>query len=108
MNGMTANLSPILQVHLLELEKRLGIELTVNSGYRDPEHNRDVGGVEDSEHTHDPADGADVMCLRSVTRYKLIKEALDIGISRIGIGKDFVHIGVADDLPQLVLWTYYK
>ena len=51
----------------------LGFELDINSGYRDPSHNADVGGVPDSEHTYDPAEGADIVCLRSVTRYKMLK-----------------------------------
>lgn len=107
MKGATTNLSPLLLVHLLELEKRLGFELTINSGYRDPDHNRDVGGVEGSEHTDDPAQGADVLCLRSVTRFKMLKHLFDMGVQRIGIGKDFLHVGVSKDKPANVAWHYY-
>ncbi len=107
MTGAIANLSLILTVHLLEIEKQMGCTLTINSGYRDPDHNADVGGVPKSEHTDDPANGADVLCKRAVTRYKLVKIALALGMARIGIGKDFVHLGVSETLPQSVLWTYY-
>jgi uncharacterized protein YcbK (DUF882 family) len=107
MDGQTTNLHPELLAVLSELEHRMGFELTVNSGYRDPEHNGDVGGVEDSEHTYDPAKGADVFCRRSVTRYRMLKELFAMGVTRIGIGKEFIHIGVAGDKPQHVCWDYY-
>ena len=108
MTGETANLSPALMAVLTELEQRMGFELRIDSGYRDPTHNEDVGGVEGSEHTHDPADAVDVFCQRSVTRFQMVRELLALGVRRIGIGKTFVHVGVSTDHPQEVLWTYYK
>lgn len=107
MNGAIINLHTDLFKVLLELERRLGFEIQVTSGYRDPEHNRDVGGVDGSEHTYDPAEGADVFCQRSVTRFKMVKHLLDMGITRIGIGATFVHVGIAKDKPKEVIWTYY-
>jgi len=91
----------------MELEHRLGMEVTITSGYRDPEHNQDVGGVAGSEHTYDPAQGVDILCKRSVTRFRMLRELLDMGVQRIGIGKDFLHVGIATDKPQGVVWTYY-
>lgn len=85
----------------------MGFELNINSGYRDPDHNVDVGGVPDSEHTYDPAEGADVLCLRSSTRFKMLKALLDMGITRIGIGQTFIHVGIATDKPDAVCWHYY-
>lgn len=107
MKGEIANLSKPLTDVLLELERRMGFELTINSGYRDPGHNEDVGGVSQSEHTHDPSDGADVFCQRSVTRFRMVKELLAMGVQRIGIGKTFVHVGVSAEHPRAVMWTYY-
>lgn len=107
MTGATQNLHPDLVAVLTELERRLGFSLTVNSGYRDPTHNEDVGGVPDSEHTDDPATAADVLCLRSVTRFRMLKELFAMNIRRIGIGATFIHIGISTDHPQDVVWTYY-
>lgn len=107
MNGATANLSPGLTAILVELESRMGFELTLTSGYRTPEHNEAVGGVTDSEHTDDPANGADVLCKRGITRWKMLKHLFDLGVSRIGLGKDFIHIGVSSEKPQQVAWEYY-
>lgn len=108
-NWLSHNLHPKLKQHLGELEKRVGFKLTMTSGYRTPEYNADpkVGGVPGSEHTYDPAEGVDILCKRSVTRFKMVKELLDMGVTRIGIGKEFVHIGIAADKPQRVIWTYY-
>jgi len=107
MKGEIRNLHPTLVTLLTDLEQRMGFELNINSGYRDPGHNVDVGGVPDSEHTYDPAEGADVLCLRSVTRFKMVKALLDLGVRRIGIGQTFVHVGIATDKPQDVCWHYY-
>ena len=104
---LSLHLHPILKRHLGELEKRMGFALPVTSGYRDPMHNEDVGGVPDSEHTYDPAEGVDVLCKRSTTRFKMLKELFDMGLTRIGIGADFIHIGIAADKPQNCAWTYY-
>lgn len=107
LSGATKNLSPALVAILCELERRMGFELRIESGYRDPTHNEDVGGVDQSEHTHDPSDGADVFCQRSVTRFKMLRELLDMGVRRIGIGKTFIHVGVSTSHPQDVIWHYY-
>lgn len=108
MTGRTANIHPDLKSKIMELEHRLGMEVTITSGYRDPEHNRDVGGVEGSEHTYDPAQGVDILCKRSVTRFRMLRELFDMGVQRIGIGKDFLHVGIATDKPQAVAWVYYS
>jgi hypothetical protein len=105
--GETHNLHPDLRDKLLFLEKAMGFELNVNSGYRDPGHNVDVGGVPDSEHTYDPAEGADVLCLRSSTRFKMLRVLFTMGVQRIGIGSTFIHVGIASDKPKEVAWTYY-
>ena len=105
---MSMNLHPILKRHLRELQKRMGFSLTITSGYRHPDQNKEVGGVNDSEHTYDPAEAVDVLCKRSITRFKMVKELMDMGITRIGIGNEFIHIGIGADKPQHVMWDYYK
>jgi uncharacterized protein YcbK (DUF882 family) len=108
MKGKLENLHPDLLTVLQNIEELVDIELTVNSGYRTPTHNASVGGVEHSEHTYSPAKGADIMCLRSVTRWNIVKAAIVCGVRRVGIGADFVHIGIATDKPQDVMWLYER
>ena len=107
MTGMTTNLHPDLMAVLTQLEHRMGFELQVTSGYRDPEHNKDVGGVESSEHTADPAMAADILCQRSTTRYKMLRELFSMAVRRIGIGNTFLHVGISLDHPQDCAWDYY-
>lgn len=107
MQGKTEHLHPELTSMLLLLEAQMGFELTVTSGKRDEKHNEEVGGVPDSEHTYDPAEGADILCKQGITRYKMLKWLIDHDIRRIGIGKDFIHVGIAEDKPQFVVWHYY-
>ena len=107
MTGKTANLHPELVDILTRLQGAMGFELNINSGHRDPEHNDKVGGVADSEHTYSPAEGADVLCKQGITRYKMLKWLLTHDIRRIGIGEEFIHIGIAEDKPQFVVWHYY-
>lgn len=75
------------------IRERLGVPITVNSGYRCPEHNAEVGGVPDSQHVLGTAadityDGVDVDYLAEI--------AEECGAD--GIGKyyhqDFVHVDV--------------
>ena len=107
MKGKVQSLHPDLMEILIGLEAEMGFELTITSGQRDDAHNVEVGGVPGSEHTYDPAKGADVLCRQSVTRYKMVKHLLATGVRRIGIGNEFVHIGIAADKPQFVMWDYY-
>ena len=85
----------------------MGFELTITSGYRTPEHNVSVGGVPDSEHTSRPAEGVDILCKQSLTRYQMLQWCFRFNVQRIGIGKDFLHIGIAEDKPSQMVWTYY-
>lgn len=107
MTGKTDNIHPDLLELIHQLEQRLGYELTITSGKRDPAHNEKVGGVKGSEHTYPLSEGVDVACASSAKRYALIKLLYEMGVRRIGDGKTFVHIGIAKDKPQDVLWSYY-
>lgn len=80
------------------IRERLGVPLYINSGYRCPEHNEEVGGVPNSQHVEGTAadityDGIDVDYLAEVA------EACgqELGIEG-GIGcyyyQDFVHVDV--------------
>ena len=107
-NGATQNLHPDLVAVMGRIEARLKRSLTINSGYRDPQHNHDVGGVENSEHTYDPAEGVDVDCQNGSSCDQIVRAAMAEGIVRIGIGRNFVHIGISKDKPQNVIWNYYQ
>lgn len=108
MTGATGNLHPDLMVVLTQLERRMAFELHVTSGQRDVDNNTAVGGVPNSEHTYSPAKGADVRCLSSAIRYKMLRELFSMVVRRIGIGETFIHIGIASNKPLDCAWTYYE
>lgn len=86
------------------VEKQMGKELSVNSGYRCPSYNLSVGGVTNSAHTKGLA--VDLSIDNSIDRYRLIQVLIWMDVKRIGIGKTFVHLDMDDSLPQRVLWLY--
>lgn len=82
----------------------VGSPLKITSGTRCMKHNEAEGGKKDSEHLD--GQGADIETPSSRLKYAVIMAASAIGVQRIGIGSQFVHLGVSPDLPQKVLWTY--
>lgn len=78
----------------------------VNSAYRCPKHNKAVGGGNNS--THMAGKAVDISAPTSQKKYEIITCALRAGFTRIGVGKNFVHLdtGVAPKYPQQVVWTY--
>lgn len=78
---------------LQQLRDRLGVPLTINSGYRTPEYNKKIGGAEKSQHILGKA--ADV----SITNIKLDIEQIaaiadTIGFTGIGMYDTFIHLDV--------------
>ena len=96
--------SAFLLHQLNRLRGSFGKALYVNSGYRCKKHNKKVGGKENSAHRRGTA--ADIKCTNSADRYKLIQLAFLLGFKRIGVSKDFIHLDVDEELPQVVFWIY--
>ena len=86
-------------------------ELYITSGGRCNECNKNVGGTEIS--THKLGKAFDIKCESSILRYTLLKYILLNGkkynITRIGIGKNFIHIDTAttkDNYPVEIVFLY--
>ncbi len=86
------------------VRERLGAPLAVLSGFRCPEHNRRIGGAEDSAHLRGLA--ADLGCAGSAIRLRLLEELRQEGFNRLGLGASFIHVDADPDLPGNVLWLY--
>lgn len=89
-----------------KIREDAGIPLVMTSAYRSVEWEKAKG--RSGEGDHPQGCGVDFVANTSQTRMKIIKSALHNGIRRIGIGKNFVHIGYGKNLPQDVIWTYYE
>jgi len=83
---------------------KANIPFIIDSGFRCPKHNVDVGGKPTSDHL--TGEAADIKCVDSRSRFLILRAAFDIGFVRIGIGKTFIHLGDNPNNPQEVLWLY--
>ena len=90
-----------------EAREIAGIPFKVNSGYRTPFHNTMVGGVESSSHMNIPCCAVDIKADDSRTRFLIISAAIQVGINRIGIGENFIHLDADITKSQDVTWHYY-
>ena len=90
-----------------EAREMAGIPFKVNSGYRTPNHNTKVGGVKDSSHIKIPCCAVDIEAKDGKTRFLIISSAIKVGINRIGIGKNFIHLDSDKTKSQDVIWHYY-
>lgn len=86
-----------------ELRGRIKEPVIINSGYRTKSHNKKVGGSPNSSHLKGLA--VDIHIPNNNYRNKLIREALYLGINRIGIYKTFVHLDVDSSKVQNVMWV---
>ena len=100
------NISQTLINTLQRIRDKLGLPITIKSGYRCPSHNKKEGGKANSAHVKGTAVDIKVNKTDSAFRYKLIAHALGEGINRIGIGTDFVHLDIDRGLPQYQIWVY--
>lgn len=83
-----------------------GFPFVIVSGFRTPEHNKKVGGKDNSAHLRGYA--CDIKAETSEKRWKLIKACMDVGFTRFGVNKTTVHVDCDPVLPQNVIWHYYE
>lgn len=92
-------------LQMLDAARRLyGRPMIVNSGFRTPAHNAEVGGKISSSHLTGLA--VDIRCNSSSDRYDMIIAFMRVGFTRMGIGESFIHVDVDSGKPSNVVWTY--
>ena len=80
-----------------------GIPFVINSAYRCEKHNEFVGGKNFSSHLYGYA--ADISCLSSLSRYKILKALCAVRFNRIGIYKTFIHVDSDPNKVGEVMWV---
>lgn len=86
--------------YLEQMRSELGFDIIINSGYRCPEHNAEVGGAPKSWHLLFATD----ISLEDDDSYKLkgmYKMALSLGFGGIGLYENHIHL---DLRPEEVRW----
>lgn len=91
---------------LQKIRVAYGKSMRVTSGFRSKKHPIEARKTHSNgEHTQGMC--ADIYCDNGADRYRLISLALDNGITRIGIAKNFLHLGIGGKgLPNNVVWEY--
>lgn len=97
-----AGLKEELVVKLDQLRDAAGVPIIISSGFRTPEENRLIGGVENSAHTLGLA--ADIKCDDSSMRYRLVKAAFEVGFKRIEVADRHLHLDLDEQKSQNVMW----
>lgn len=80
------------------------IPFGVNSGSRCKIHNKLEGGKDTSSHLEGYA--LDIAVTSSRARFIILKALIDAGFTRIGIGKNFIHVDDDPIKPPEVSWLY--
>jgi len=89
-------------IHRLdELRERCGFPFHVNSGYRSPKHSKEAAKNKPGEHTRA---AADIRIPDGHRRYILLREALAMGFTGIGVDDRFIHLD--DRTTGPTVWTY--
>ena len=98
-----AELKPVMRDKLSQLQQRIGKQLTINSGYRDPKHNAKVGGAKGSRHMH--RDAVDLQWPKNATiqeKQQIIAHAKALNFKGFGIGNGILHL----DMGRGRFWGY--
>lgn len=90
-------------IHSLDaLRHECGFSFRITSGYRSPSHS--IEARKATPGTHAQGIAADIGTTDGSERYIIVKNAMAMGFSGIGIHKTFVHVDTRTTTP--VVWTY--
>ena len=86
-----------------ELREACNFPFVITSGYRSPQHPIELGKT--TPGTHAQGIAADIAVTSGSRRHTIVKKAIELGFTGIGVAKGFVHVDIrSTDAP--VMWTY--
>ncbi len=100
-------MDPKLLEKLDQLREAYGYPIKLTSTYRSPDHPIEAKKSKPGEHAYGAA--VDIACVGGEATFKLVKAAIEVGFTRIGISRknNFVHVGIGyDGAPPITIWTY--
>ncbi len=89
----------LLSEQLQIIRDYTGKSITINSGYRSPEHNKSIGGVSNSQHVKGKAADIVIDGMKPADTYALIEYLNDKGVIKIGgLGhyNTFTHVDIRE------------
>lgn len=84
------------------LREACGFPFVITSGYRSPSHSAEKAKEKPGFHAQGIA--ADIAVKNGIERGKIVRAAIDLGFTGIGVASDFIHVDTRDG--ELVLWGY--
>ena len=100
-------MDPKLLEKLDQLREVYGYPIKLTSTYRSPDHPIEAKKSKPGEHAYGAA--VDIACIGGEATFKLVKAAIEVGFTRIGISrkKGFMHLGIGyPGAPEKTIWTY--
>ena len=85
------------------------IRFVITSGFRTVDYNRDLiakGLPASRNSSHLLGLAADIEVLNSQDRFIIIDALMEVGFTRLGIGKNFIHCDIDEMKPENRIWTY--
>ena len=82
-----------------------GIPFKINSGYRTENHNDNVLKARIGS-SHKKGLAADIGYNGSRDRYIILNALMEVGITRFGIAKSFIHCDLDNSKDSNVIWLY--
>jgi len=101
------SLQDMTQDHMNLLDRiraRYGKAMILTSAFRSVAWEKSKGRSGSGDHPN--RTGTDIVSKDGTSKMGIIKAAIAEGCNRIGIHKDFIHIGSGKTLPQNVVWLY--
>ncbi len=90
-----------------EMRGIYGYPIKITSSYRGPEHPIEAAKKQPGEHSYGAA--VDIVSDSGGKTFRLVKAAIEVGFTRIGISrkKGFIHLGIGyPNAPEKTIWTY--
>lgn len=81
----------------------------INSGYRSKEYNdtlRRLGYPTSPSSSHLTGCAADIRIISSASRFNILNALIEAGFTRIGVGKNFIHVDTDPNKQQNIIWIY--
>ncbi len=104
LKGSGANMNPEFLQMIDQARAVAGIPFKINSGFRTVARNQMLPGAK-SNSSHLKGMAADIACVDSISRLKIITAALSVGFRRVGVHSKFIHID-NDDTKPAACWVY--
>ena len=95
-------MDPAFLHKLDELREACGFPFKITSGYRSPSHSIEARKAKPGTHAQGIA--CDIYVSGGAQRHTIIKEAMRLGFTGIGVAKTFVHVDIRD--TTAVAWQY--